>query len=184
MPTPDWVTTEDWDALYLGDVRMPGTARVEVDMPSGVDIKKPKGGRRARVRDTGSPPAKLDIELILMPSDMPAFERYLPILRPRAIDGVMDPISIAHPNARLWGINVVLVDSISSPMPTTGGWLKIRIKAVEWVPEPKAVKKPKTAPKPPADVAALTDALNELPMSGGAAEENFTSAEQIEGSGF
>lgn len=184
MPVPDWNTTEDWDILLLGDVAMPGTARVEVDMPSGVDVKKPKGGRRATVRDTGSPPAKLDIELTLMPADMPLFERYLPILRPRASNGVMDPIAIAHPNARMWGINVVLVDSVSSPMPTTGGYLRIKIKAIEWVPVPKAVKKPKVQPKSESDVPGLINALDELPMSSGAAEENFTSADQPLGSGF
>jgi hypothetical protein len=153
-------------------------------MPSGVDVKKPKGGRRATVRDTGAPPAKLDIELTLLPEDMPAFERYLPLLRPRGPNAVMDPITIDHPNARLWGINIILVDSVSSPMPTTGGWLRIRIKAIEWVPAPKPVKKPKAAPKPHQPIDPLIDALNELPMSQNAYEENFTSADQVQGSGF
>jgi hypothetical protein len=181
-----WLTSDDWNVLLLGDARMPGVASVEVEMPSGVDVKKPKGGRRARVRDTGSPPAKLRIELTLMPEDMAQFQRYLPILRPRGANGVMDPISIGHPNARMWGINNVLVDEISSPMPTTGGYLRIKIKAVEWVPAPKAVKKPKEQPDEDWDKQTRDgiDALNERPSQSGAAEQNFTSADEPLGSGF
>lgn len=184
MPTPNWNISPDWNVLLLGDGPMPGVAECHVTMPSGVDVKKPKGGRRARARDTGSPPAKLSIILTLLPEDMASFERLLPLLRPRGENGVMDPVSIAHPNARMWGINAVLIEEIDSPMPSSGGTLVIKIKAIEWVPAPKAVKKPKEAPHGDWDAQPEIDALSERPSASGAAEQNFSSEEQIPGSGF
>jgi hypothetical protein len=189
MATPNWVTEQDWDTLILGGERMPGAARVEVDMRGCLDKRKARGARRSKPRDTGAQPAQVDIELTLLPADMPEFERRLPVIRPRASGAPMDPLAIAHPNTRLWGVNSVLIDSVSSPMPTTGGYLRIRIKALEWVPEAKAVKKPKTAPKEGSGKSAkeLADALNQLPMSQNppAVEENFfQGADDLQSNGF
>src|SRR5690606_39927556 len=53
-------------------------------LPSGLDIQKPKGGKKATIRDEGAPPAQLDIEVELLPEELQEFESHIPLLRPRS----------------------------------------------------------------------------------------------------
>lgn len=147
MPAPDWWRSEDWDALYLGGKKFPGVARVNVALPSGLDIQKPKGGKRATIRDEGAPPAELDIEVELLPKELVEFEALIPLLRPRSKNGARDPLEIGHPQARLWGINVVTIGEVGAPHPQRGGTYKVNITAHEWAPAPTAVKKPQSKPR-------------------------------------
>lgn len=147
MPTPNWWRTEDWDALYLGGKRMPGIARVNVSLPSGLDVQKPKGGKKATIKDEGAPPAELDIELELTPEQVTEFEAHIPLLRPRSKAGARDPLEIGHPNARLWGINVVTIGEIGAPHPKTGHTYSVSFRAHEWAPAPTKTKKPAEKPK-------------------------------------
>lgn len=147
MPTPDWVTNESWEVLYLGGERLFGVARVDIKLPSGLDIQKPKGGRRATIKDEGTPPAVLDISIELLPIELALFELQIGLLRPRSKNGARDPIEIGHPNARLWGINVVTIGEIDSPQPRAGGTYVCSFTAHEWAPAPTKVKKSKKKPK-------------------------------------
>lgn len=147
MPVADWTKAEDWDVLFLGGKRMPGIAKVTLSLPSGLDVQKPKGGKAARISDDGTPPAELSIELTLQPHEMEAFRAVHPILRPRAKSGAREPIEIAHPQAALWGVNVVTVGPIESEPPESGGVYTCSFTAYEWVPAPVKVK-PKKNPKP------------------------------------
>lgn len=146
MAIPDWTREPDWDQLYLGGMRVPGVARVQVKLPSGLDIQKPKGGKRATIRDDGDPPAQLDIEIELQPHEMAEFEGLIPFFRARSKNG-RAPLEIAHPNAALWGIGVITIGEIDSPMPRSGGTKLISMKAHEWAPAPVAVKKAPDKPK-------------------------------------
>jgi hypothetical protein len=185
MPTPDWNTGPEWDLLVLGGKAMPGVARVEVDIGSGLDVQKGKGSKKARVRDTGTPPAELDIEIVLRHSEMAALEAVLPLISPRAATAPKSALSIVHPNAKLWGVNVVKIGRISSPMPRTGGVYVLKIKAIEHIDEPKKVKKPTTnTDKGDWNVQPKIDALQSSPANSGAPEANFSENSEIPGTGF
>ena len=151
MPLPDWTRQQDYNVLYLGGVFVPcAVARVEVKLPSGLDIKKGKGKKKATITDDGDPPAEVDIEVDLLPQHLSEFaQKIIPLLRPQAKGAGRPPLEIAHPNTRLWGINVITPGEISSPMPASGGVWTISIKSHEWAPAPQQVKnkkdeKPKT----------------------------------------
>lgn len=185
MPTPDWTRSGEWDVLTLGGKVMPGVARVEVDIGNCLDIQKSRGSKKARVKDTGAPSAQVSIELVLLPANMADFEAVLPVISPRSPTASKVGLSIAHPNAKLWGINMVKIGNISSPMPTNGGMLVIKIRAVEHVDAPKAVKKATTAEnKGDWNVQPRIDALQSGPSQSGANENNFSSEPPVEGSGF
>lgn len=183
MPASDWTRSEDWDVLYLGGQRLPGVARVEVKLPGSLDVKKPKGGKKAYLTDTGAQPARVDIALELLPSDLAELERVIPTLRARAANGGQNPLAIAHPQCRMWGVDVVKVGDISAPMPRAGGSYVVKIQAIEHVERPKAVKPPKAKAEGDWDVQPKIDALKERPSQNGAAEQNFSSPDQEAGNG-
>jgi hypothetical protein len=157
MPLPDWTKSEDWDVLYLAGVRIAGVARVTFSGESGLDIQKPKGGRRATMKDDGDPPGKLEVELQLLPEDMEAFEQQIPLLRPTSKNGARDPLEIGHPEARLWGIHVVTIGPINSSHPESGGVKIVTFTAYEWAPAPAPVKKAATKPSSAGDWAPFID---------------------------
>lgn len=191
MPVADWVATEDWEVVFLGGKRMPGVANVEISMPSGLDVQKARGKKKARVRDGGSPPAEVNITLELLPADMPDLERVVDLLRPRSPKGAKLTLEITHPNARLWGVNLVKIKSIGSPTPSAGGSFQLKIAALEHSDTPTKVKKPKTTKPHNEDdeswnVDPLIDALR--PGQAGGAAANFTPGPEqnmsFPGSGF
>src|SRR6185295_2616502 len=115
------------------------------------------------------------------------------LLRPRAANSARKPLEIGHPNARLWGVNVIKIRQVSSPQPAPGGSFVLKFSAYEHVDTPAKVKKPAAKPESgePEDwnVQPLIDALR--PSRQGAAQANFTSGEEpnfsegdIPGSGF
>jgi len=142
MAVPDWTKTEDWDALYFGDKRVPGVPRVEVTLPTGLDLKKGRGRHKARAVDKGAPPAEVRIEIELQPSELAAFEAFVPLLRPRDATQARPKLEIAHPQTSIWGIASVMVGKVSSPHPRPGGTFRVQIEAHEAVEQPKKVTKP------------------------------------------
>jgi len=146
---PNWTRTEDWDALYLGGKRIPGIASVDMSLGSGLDVKKPKGGAKATIRDEGTPPTELSVTVRMTHEELERFESVIPMLRPRAVNGSRPPLEIAHPQARLWGVNVVTCGPIEAPHPETGDLYVTTFKLTEWVPAPKKMKA--SAPKKPED---------------------------------
>jgi hypothetical protein len=153
MPIPDWVKTEDWEILRLGGVRVPGVAHVEGDLGSGLDIKKPKGGKKATTKDDGDPPGELDVDLDMDHADVVAFQAMLPILRAVTKDGARDPLKCEHPMAYLTNIHNVSVGPIKISHPKPGGRLRVSFKLIEWSPAPVAVKDSKKQPEASSDVA-------------------------------
>lgn len=183
MPVADWGVSQEWDVLILGGVRMPGVARVKVKLPSGLDVRKPKGGKKGRVRDGGVQPARVDIELELFADEMGELQQVIPKLRPRAVGAPQEALSISHPNCRLWSINLVKIGDIGSPMPKTGGTFTLDISAVEHVPQPAKVKPAKKTSEGDWNTKPLIDALDERPSVNGAAQQNFSSPDQPDGTG-
>jgi hypothetical protein len=137
------ITKGPWDYVVLGGQVVPGVAIVDVSMGTGLDIQKPKGGKRATIVDDGDPPAEVEIKLLLQSDDMEAFRDFImPILREPGKNGGRQPLEISHPNCELWGIDTIAVGNISSPSPQSGGLMTITINATEWVAAPEPVKAP------------------------------------------
>lgn len=177
MPVKDWTRTDAWETLYLAGKRMPGVARVDITLPSGLEVQKARGKKKARIRDAGVPSADVSIELELLPEEMADLERVVNTLRPRSTGGPHQALEIGHPNAAMWGVNLVKIKSIGSPTPSPGGSFTLKISAIEHTDTPTKVKKPKTTK--PADggdeawnVDPLIDGLR--PGNTNAAALNFT----------
>jgi hypothetical protein len=195
VPVSSWIATEDWETLFLDGKRMPGVAHVDIQLPSGLEVHKPRGKKKARIKDVGVPPAELDIELEVLPEEMAALERVVNVLRPRAANGARKSLQIAHPNAKLWGVNVIKIRNVGSPQPGPGGSYRLKFSAYEHVEAPTKVKKPAAKPAngdpDEWDVDPLIDPLR--PSQNKAPQENFSSGPipgvnisegDIPGSGF
>ncbi|MFO7179582.1 MAG: hypothetical protein DIU78_012870 [Pseudomonadota bacterium] len=146
----DWLKTTEWDTLYLGGAAVPcAVAQVEVKLPSGLDIKKSKGRKKATLTDDGDPPAKVRVKFFLLPRHLEAFKtQVIPLLRPRGKSEARPPVEIGHPNTAFWGITAITPGELTSPMPARGGMWVVEAELVEWCPAPPVVKKPpKEKPK-------------------------------------
>lgn len=185
MPASDWTRSEDWDVLYLGGQRLPGVARVDVKLPSGLDVQKPRGGKKASIKDSGAQPARLSVQLEMLPEDLDEWDRVLSSkIRPAQANAGQKKLEIAHPQARMYGVNMVRVGDISAPMPRSGGTYVVRMELLEHVDAPKAVKREtKKTAEGDWDVQPRIDALKERPSQNGAAEQNFSSPDQEAGNG-
>jgi len=131
----------DWDVVILAGEWLPGVASVDISLPAGLDVQKPKGGHGATIRDEGHPPIALKIRLQFDTADeLAEFVRLLPLLRPRAKGGARDPMEIVHQGANAVGVTAVVIGDIDIPAPTAVGGLVVEISAVEWFPAPKPAK--------------------------------------------
>lgn len=161
MPLPDWNRTEDWEVLRLGGLRVPGIVKVRAKPGSGLDIKKPKGGKKATIKDDGDPPVELEAELLLNAQELAAFAEIVPVLRPPSKNGARDPLKIEHPEAMLWGVHNVTVADIDSEPPAAGGRKRIVLKLIEWAPSmhPVAASKKKPEDAAAAEIAGWVNGL-------------------------
>lgn len=131
----------DWDVVIIGGRPWPGIATVNVSSRSGVDVKKPVGGKRAALKDNGDYPLSIDISLKLTPSEIVELSRIVvPMVRGRGKTAPKDVLEFIHPTAELWGIQNVMVLSCSQAHPEPGGFMTFKVKAIEWVPAPANVK--------------------------------------------
>lgn len=161
MPLPNWIKGEDWDVLRLGGIPMPGVAKVRAKVGSGLDVKKPKGGKKATIKDDGDPPVELEAELSMDADQVSAFAEILPVLRALTKGGARDPLKIEHPEAALWGVHNVTVGDIDSDHPAAGGRKRIVLKLIEWAPavQPVGASKKKPEDKAAAEIAGWVNGL-------------------------
>lgn len=169
---------ESWNVLYLDSKRMPGIARVEADAPTGLDKQKSRGKKKARVVDRGRESAVLSIELEIEPSEMPLLKVAMNTLRPRGKTAPQKELTIGHPMAAFYDIALVKIGKIGSPRIGPGGNFFLNFEAIEHVPQPAKVKKPKasTGDEGDWDVQKRIDALKRPSQ---AVEQNFTAPEDI-----
>lgn len=172
MAVPDWYTDESWDTLFLGGVQVPGVVKVNVKLGSGLDIQKPKGWKKATIKDDGAPPIELSIRVEMNAGELINFqEDIIPLIRTRSKKGARDPLEIEHPQAQLWGVDVVTIGDIDAPTPEEGGSYILTMQAIEWYPAPVEPKKPSENPKgKEKDVQTWRDFAADAPVI---AEENL-----------
>lgn len=155
-----------YDRLKLGGKDIPGVAHVSVKLTTGVDLQKPRGRKKAKHIDDGDKPARIDIDLELLPEEYTQLQQHVNILRPRGKKAARDPLSIVHPKTAFWGIDAVSIGEIHDPAPGPGETVIIKIEAYEWVSAPPEVNKPTKKPKDETDTEAWQGIpFRELPPS-------------------
>ena len=93
-----------WDYIVIGGEVCPGVAQVSVKSASGLDVQKPKGGKRASIVDNGDPLLTITIKIELMPDELQEFRDFiLPILRPPGKRRGRAPLEFSHPMGELLG---------------------------------------------------------------------------------
>lgn len=144
-----WVDTElgEWESLTLAGYQVPGIVEVEVTEARDVDIKRTKGADKASLEDNGSEPVDIEITIQLVTrSHWIDWQTLLPSISPRKAGGVSQPLAASHPELTLAGVTAIVIKEIQSEAPTAKDGKRIRIRAIEWLPKPKA--KPKSPAKP------------------------------------
>ncbi|GMV19466.1 MAG: hypothetical protein AMXMBFR56_76900 [Polyangiaceae bacterium] len=146
MPAiPHWAEGEEtggWDTLILADQFMAGVAAVTVKRPvTKLDKQKTKDTKGQKKKNTGPDSADVDIELtVVNRDDLAVLEQTIALIYPPNPSGEVRPLTIQHPNTDAWGVHRIVVEDVSSAMPRAkGGWV-IKIKASEYVEEPKPSK--------------------------------------------
>lgn len=138
----------EWDVVYLGGEILPGFANVTVTTAGDIDERKSPGVRLSTPIDKGEKAAKVLISLTVLPGMYDRLREVIaPLLRPQTKTGARPPLEIQHPLCELWGISVVLVESVTTPNPTSGGTMAVQINCVEWSPAPAQAKTTTTVQK-------------------------------------
>ncbi len=128
-----------WDVVYLAGQACPGIAEVSLNLGADIDKRRKKGQKKSRAIDCGAKPAELSIDLTLRPSELEPFvSKFVPLLFSLNKTAAQNPIAVGHPSLEIWGLDLFVVQGLSQPHPK-GGFLKISIKAVEWVPDPPVI---------------------------------------------
>ncbi len=148
---PFWINSEDpllWDTVELGNIKFPGLAVVTGSgLRRKVDVKKPKGSDGASLRDEGYQPAEIGIELLIYNRFFwEQLQNVMSLINPRKKGGIRQPLTISHPLTELLGITRIYVKEIPVPVfDKRNGFMTVALKAIEWFPAPKPVKRGKAA---------------------------------------
>jgi len=142
---PFWLSADDpliWDRLWLGGEEFPGLTTISGQgLQRKIDVKDAKGEDGGSIRDEGYQPARIQISIqIYSESDWQWLQELWPMITPRKKGGVRNPLEILHPVTELLGIRHIYIDTI--PVPKLADQiLTVTFGAIEWIPEPKTVKK-------------------------------------------
>lgn len=142
MPVRNWGNDPNveergiWDTLVLGGQRMPGVARVAMKLPTGIRARKARGKRGAGLKDEGSVPRELSIELTLeTAADRLLADKLRDFICGIAKGDPSDPLEILHDGANYFKITRVVLGDVDIDHPDPiDGW-KWKIQAFEWQPE-------------------------------------------------
>ncbi|HVU05234.1 MAG TPA: hypothetical protein VHE30_25975 [Polyangiaceae bacterium] len=142
MSTPSWVEdSTSWSTVKLAGKALPGCAKVTGEGGTDLDVPKAKGNDGARVRDNGYTPAELTMVCQFTDKHFgPLMEILIPLARPTGGKKRM-PVTIEHARTSVLGIHSVYVGKISTPDIDSLGIGSIQVGLVEWIPEPKKVKR-------------------------------------------
>jgi hypothetical protein len=139
MPLTHWndgsERTERYYTAILGGKRLPGIVTVDVQLPSGLDIRKRRGKRGGFVKDEGDPPRKLKFRIRSDGSqaDLLLLDDFRDLLIAATVSGARDPLALEHEWANFWGIHTVILGDADLPMPED--LLDFTFDAVEYLPE-------------------------------------------------
>jgi hypothetical protein len=152
MPIRHWNSaaerSEHYYTAVLGGKRLPGIVKIDVGLPSGLDIRKRRGKRGGFVKDEGDPPRKLKCRILSNGSqaDLLLLDDFRDLLIAGTISGARNPLELKHEWANYWGITTVILGDADLPQPED--LLDFTFDMVEYLPEAgtdvdKQAKKPK-----------------------------------------
>jgi hypothetical protein len=181
MPVKTWGEDPDeergiWDTLVLGGIRVPGMARVKMKLPTGIEERKARGKRGAGLKDVGSKPRKLDIEVrIYSREDRQLADGLRDLIVGKANGDPMDPLAIIHEGANYFKVNAVVLGDVDIDHPDPiDGWTW-NIEAFEWQPE-QAIKNVKDQKKKPKDDTSAWLAFRDDGVAGSSAPPSTAGA--------
>lgn len=146
MSEPHWDDVE-WSKLTLGSTTLPGAWRVEASAKRNMDMKTSKSRDGAVLNDTGYENAGVTlIGTFTTKKDWAELALALKEIHPRKRGKERHPLAVVHPALNILGITTVWVTEINAPQLGDDGVMEITITCLEWIPEPKVLKK--AAPKP------------------------------------
>jgi hypothetical protein len=144
--TPHWDQT-DWGNLTLGSSQLPGKWEVEGEAARKVDVKERKDQDGAVIKDQGYSNAEITlVGRVASKDDFDKLQKALKEVHPRRKGAARDPLTVVHPALDTLGVNAVYVIAIEAPKLGDDGIVEVRIKCLEWLPQPKATKKRKQKP--------------------------------------
>lgn len=136
-----------WDLIWLGDLLMPGRAKVSIKKSRRIDIKPVPGSDGAYLEDKGVDPAQITIELLQWKEEQwQEWVRIFNEIDPATAGTKRRPLEIYHPIPNTHGVTTVYVHTISAGQPEKAGARTVTIECVQWFPAPKPAK-PKKDPK-------------------------------------
>src|SRR5688572_2539594 len=87
-----------WDKLQLGGEQLPGMVRLKAATSHDFDIKKPKGKRKAKAKDSGDKPSTPEFEwLVWTREQWKEAQRLIPLLSPEKPGAAKSPLAAVHP---------------------------------------------------------------------------------------
>src|SRR3972149_1921695 len=137
-----------WDTVFLGDLQLPGRAKVSCPLKRAVEEKKAKGKCGGTITDNGEEITPVTIVLELAtPVEWQFFQDVLPKLWARKRGGKRSPVKIDHPKTAVCGITEVYLKGIDVGDPENGV-VKVTISCAEWLIAPPDAPKPKPSTGP------------------------------------
>lgn len=135
-------TDNPWDRVVIGSWPLGRVVSLVPQISFNYDIGKSRGRDGATVRYTGKQPRTINLTINI--SDQEAFTHFtqevVPALSARMDSSEVAPFTITHPQADLWGIKQVVIQSISPAQPdAASGWI-ITFQLLEYIPAPKRSK--------------------------------------------
>ncbi len=136
MTVPFW-RDGSWDRTKLGGEVLPGmTASFDVDVARDVKKVKAKKEDGPSLSDDGYTGAGVKIvQEVYTEEQLLLLSVRAAALMPKTPGGPSTPQDVVHPLAAFFGVNALLVQSMSAGKPTKGGRFALNINALEWFPE-------------------------------------------------
>lgn len=161
MPVRNWGNHADdeergiWDTLNLGGKRMPGIAKVDLKLPTGIVKRKARGKRGAGLKDEGGTPRELKIRLVLnSKEDLRLADDLRDFICGKANGDPSDPLEILHEGANYFKIGYVVLGDVDIDHPDpVEGWVW-DLQAFEYTGEEDKLTKVKDQRKRPVDDTA------------------------------
>lgn len=132
-----------WDLIIIADLEFLGFAELTGGVSRDIQVNKPKGADGATITDNGYKPAQISVTLKLVTQlDWDEYQEILlPAIHPRRKGGPRTPVVLTHPALNVLGVTRIYFTSIGAPKIGTDKIGTVELKAIEWFPAPKPVKK-------------------------------------------
>ncbi len=132
-----------WDLIIIADLEFLGFAELTGGVSRDIQVNKPKGSDGATITDNGYKPAQISVTLKLVTQlDWDEYQEILlPAIHPRRKGGPRTPVVLTHPALNVLGVTRIYFTSIGAPKIGSDKIGTVELKAIEWFPAPKPVKK-------------------------------------------